>query len=262
MDRTTLRDTLALSATDAGGLPTITSVHADGTVALDFGGGRIIPSAVVVSTYAPEEGAAVIALRLNETAWAVVGSVRTSSPATKTLIMTYPRPYDVLPASSAANPLQVAPSWTGSYRAADGWSRTQPFQGAPSMTQGPWQGVYGYPPDTFTALRGKQCTQLRVRLHRDAAVGGSGLVPQWLALHADTGQAQGGPLWVSDAVNVGALSAASLTGTFLLPTEWGQALIDGRARGIGHLRFTTDDYSACVPLTVDALSGRLTVDWA
>lgn len=258
-----LRD-LIFSPEAAGSLATITAVASDGTVSLDMGGGRIVDSCSVIGSYVPESGRPVVVLRLQESAtYLVLGEVRTSNTTPVTSV-SLAFPYNVVPAApTTANPLTVNAIASASWRDFDGWAwrPSNAMQGAYSAGYGYYRGLYFYGAGAFADLSGARCTRARIKLHRDSGVGNSAATPMMLALHAHQTRPGGAPTFTTAATMVGSLAWSSAA-TFDLPISWGQALIDGRAAGVGHLRLDRATYSQMASLAADSTSGRLLLDWA
>jgi hypothetical protein len=243
---------------------TVTELAVDGTVTVDLGSGRVVASALVLASYTPAVGDVVQVLRRDEQSWLVLGSTRTSNPTTVRVRTSLAFPTRVLSAPpGGSNPLVVAPnniqswrtkvnSWTGedeSNRAAQG-SYT---------TRGYYEGCYFYG-NAFTSLAGRTCTGLTIRLHRRGSGGIAGAERIWLAPHTHASQPTSSPYFAASAQNVGTL-AWNASDTFTLPTSWGQALIDGRYKGFGHLYLGTADYAIMHGLDTDSLSGQLSLSW-
>lgn len=248
----------------------VAGINADGTVIVDFGGGRKTGACRVLATYTPVMGDVVECIRRDASSWLVLGAIRTSNATTQTLLLSVRMPYNVRPGvGGVSNPLVVNATATGSWRPSDGWSRAQPYQGAYSSSYGYWQSGYFYGAGAFAALAGRTVTSITIRLHRNTAIGGSGVgssaaTALWIAPHAHPTQPSGAPTWTDTAQNVGALTAPddSQVGTFALPVAWGQALVNGSAAGFGHLRLTTTEYLRCKGVAEDALTGQLSIGWS
>lgn len=247
-------------------LATITSIDAGGTVGIDLGGGRTIDVASVLSSYTPRVGDVVQVLRRDGSTWLVLGDVRDSNQTTVDVTTSLSFPFNVAPAAPAvANPFVVDSNNIQSWRNNEGWSgaaeSNNAAQGAFSTTWGYYRGCYFYGSTAFSALKGATCTGITIRLHRDGSGGIAGGERQWIAPHTHATQPSGAPYFPVGATNVGSLAWNGI-GTFALPTIWGQRLIDGVYKGFGHLYLGTADYSICVGLGSDALSGRLSISWA
>ena len=245
---------------------TITGVSADGTVAVDFGGGRVISSCEVLASYTPASGDSVRVMRAGPASWLVLGTVRTSNPTTVDVTASLSFPFNVTPAapSGAASPLVVPAATIRSYRDNEGWSgaaeSNNAAQGAYSTRYGYYRGCYFYGAGAFTGLAGRTCTSLTIRLARTGSAGIAGGENIWLAPHTHDGIPAGAPYFPVSPVNVGQL-AWNGTGTFTLPVAWGQALIDGVYKGIGHRFLGTSDYAVFKGLAADSLSGQISLGW-
>lgn len=263
---TSLRDALAGSP-DSSALvssATVTDLGADGTVSVDLGSGRVVASAMVLATYTPAVGDVVQAIRRDEQSWLVLGTTRSSNPTTVDVTASLAFPFNVVPAApGVANPLVVAANNIQSWRNNEGWygasESNNAAQGAYSTTWGYYRGCYFYG-NAFTSLAGRTCTGLTIRLHRKGSGGISGAERIWLAPHTHASQPSGSPYFTESARQVGTL-AWNATDTFTLPTAWGQALIDGRYKGFGHLYLGTADYAVMHGLETDSLSGQLSLSW-
>lgn len=264
-----LRDAIAAPdtvGTIRGGV--VTNIDADGSVTVDLGAGPI-PGALVLGWYTPVAGDVVQVLRRDPSSWLVLGPARTTNATTQSIVRSFGVPWNVWAAPSGggtAGTLTVAATSTGSYRSADGWSQTAPYQGAYSVSRGLYTGCYFYG-SPFASLTGRTGTSLTIRLHRHigagtGGVGAGGPVTQYLALHGHTSQPGGAPTLVTGTVAAGTLSDASPTTTFTLPTSWAQALIDGTAKGVAHYSGSAGDYSRCQSVAEDSLTGQLALGWS
>ena len=243
----------------------VADVAADGTVTIDLGGSRLIPRTRVLSTYSPVTGDGVEVVRRDANSFLVVGAVRTSAPTTVEVSDSIGLAWDVLPAygeAAASGQLIVNATDTQSYRTSDKWARDDVYQGAlsSSTSYGYNRGCYFYG-TAFAALIGKRCTGLQVRVSRKNAGGPSAAADVYIAPHAHTTRPTGSPIWRAPALKVGAVALGAYA--YLdLPVPWGQGLIDGTIRGLGHLRDTTGDYAVFNSLAADAWSGTLVLDWS
>lgn len=267
---TFLRDALADDTRPSGEGATIVGIHpTDGTVTIDLGGGRVVPSCIVIQPYQPSMGAVVEALRRDETHWMVIGPRQTAPPPTLALHAEWPISYDVRTPVTAANPLVVSAAASRSWRDADGWSGAYAptadavGQGAYSTAYGYYRGCYFYGDGAFASLAGRSCTSLTIHLHRLGVGGHSAATQQVIGPHVHGSQPAGDPFFPWGAANVGSL-AWGASGDFALPPSWGDLLISGQAKGIGHLLFATGNgnYSWCSGVAADSTSGRLTLGWA
>lgn len=238
----------------------VSSVQADGTVTVDLGGGRLVAGCLVAAWWTPSSGTPVqVARRGQDAPWMVLGPTRTSNPTTVDIAVDLAFPFNVTPGTpTAANPLVMPAINAGSWRSGS-WI-DDPRQGAYTTAYGYYYGAYFYGA-ALDAVRGRSCTALTIRLSRFTSGGDGGPVPMWLALHAHPTRPGGQPYFVSEPLNVGGLAWGSVN-DFPLPLAWGQALIEGRAHGIGHLYQGTANYAIMRSLAQDSTSGRLTLGWA
>lgn len=259
----TLRD--ALTAPDSDLLVSaavVTAIYADGTADIDLGGGRRVKACPVLASYTPATGDNVQALRRDSSSWLVLGATRLSNATTVSVGNSLSFPYNVNPAPvSVANPFVVSATRTASWRNNEGWYLTEPRQGSYSTTYGYHRGLYFYGANAFAPLAGTTVTRVRIHLARQSSGGSGGGVPNYLAPHVHATQPSGEPIFTtSSATNVGSL-AWGASGDFDLPVAYGQALVNGTAKGIGHLYLGTTYYSILQSLAADASVGRLTIYW-
>lgn len=270
-----LRDLRGLDTPDDPGTATVVNILADGSVVVDLGGGQRVP-AMCADTYTPSMGA-LVAVDRRAGVWWVRHGVRTSNALTQPLSMTWPTPYEVLPASSGIpNPLVVAAVETRSWRSNDGWSDARVMQGRWSTDTDYWRGCVFYGDDPVPGLRGRTCTYLRVRIHRANEGGLSGAQGQWIAPHAHGTRPAGQPAFTAAGQRItagltvpgGVATNGDLsrdeTKQLILPTSWGQDFIDRKVRGFGHLLLATGvgSYSIDVALASDAAQWQLEIGWS
>lgn len=269
--RITLGSILAPKDRDGMIVPaTVEEIFADGTVSVSFGADRIVSPCRVLSWYTPASGDAVEVVRRDDASWLVLGQVRVSNPATVTVGQQWGFPYSITPASpGAANPLVVSATSTRTWReGTDGWSPVglpaadSVAQGAATTAYGYYRGCYFYGSNVFTVLAGRRCTRLQIRLNRLSVGGFSASTSQVLAPHAHGSQPVDPPYFVNSAVDVGSL-AWGANAVFDLPPAWGDQLISGVAKGVGHLLLAAGNgyYSLSAGKTADTLTGQLTLDW-
>ncbi len=263
----------ALVAPDRDGplfFATIRQVYANGTVDVDFGGGRVGTACVVQSSYSPTAGQQVVVERFNAGLWLVRGDVRTSNTTTVAVGRSIGIPYNITPVTpTGANPLVVSVAGTSSWRSADGWSGAYlpttdtVAQGAYSTAYGYYYGCYFYGANAFVSLAGRTCTRIRIRLNRQGSGGSAGGTQQVIAPHVHPSQPADSPLFATTGVNVGALGWGS-AGVFDLPVSWGQSIIDGTYSGFGHflLAAGNGNYSLAVGKGGNGATGQITLDWA
>lgn len=239
----------------------VSGIEADGTVSIDLGGGRVVDRCAVLATYTPAIGEAVEVLRRDASSYLVLGATRDTNPTTVTVGTSLLIPYNVLPAVSvAANPLTVSAASTRSWRDNEGWYRNDPRQGSYSTAWGYHRGCYFYGSSAFSALAGQTCTRLRVKVYRDTHGGISGPERVYVGPHVHASQPSGAPYFPKGAQSVGTL-AWGASGTFDLPVEWGQGLIDGIYKGLGHMYLGTADYSIFLAVGAQPLAGQILLDW-
>ncbi|MBP8882361.1 MAG: hypothetical protein KBG77_14805 [Dermatophilaceae bacterium] len=251
---------------------TVVGINADGTVVVEFGSGLKSGACPVLAGYTPVYGDSVQVLKRDTSSWLVLGSVRSSNATTQNLVIGCRTPRNIMPSvSGVPNPLTINAVGTGAWRDADGWSRSEPYQGAFSTGRGYYRGCYFYGASPAAAIAGRTVTSVSIRLHRSTAIGAAGVgssaaVGQYIAPHSHPTQPGDPPSFVDSAgvVLVGSLTAPDdlQVGTFALPTSWGQSLVDGGIAGFGHLRLTTTDYQRCKSIAEDAASGQLVIGWA
>lgn len=268
-----LRD-LPDATPDATGTATVASISADGSVTVDLGGGQVVP-ALVTDTYAPVRGDSVAVTRLTPTSYWVLGRRRTTNALTQTLVSSWPTPYTVLPAvTGVANPLIVNAVETKSWRKSDGWSRDQVYQGRYSTAEDYWYGC-GFHANGVAPILGRTCTFIRLRVHRANSGGVISGQAQYIAPHAHKTRPSGAPVFTAAAQRItSALDTAGnpvngdldrdQTKRLILPTSWGQDLLDGRIGGFGHLLLATGNgnYSIDWALADDAAQWQLEIGWA
>lgn len=268
-----LRD-LPDATQDAPGTAVIVGISADGSVSLDLGGGQVVP-ALVTDTYTPAMGDLVAVTRLTPTSYWVLGRRRTSNATTQTLTMSWPLPYTVLPSvSSVANPLIVNAIETKSWRASSGWERDEIYQGRYSTTDDYWHGC-GFHGNGVGPILGRTCTFIRLRVHRANSGGVISGQAQYIAPHAHKTRPSGAPVFTAAAQRI--TSALDTAGNptngdldrdqvkrLILPTSWGQDLLDGKIGGFGHLLLATGNgnYSIDRALADDAAQWQLEIGWA
>lgn len=267
---TTLDLAQRLAPQDADGpefFATVTQIYANGLVDVDFGGGRKATSCLVRDTYIPATGQQVTVRRFNAALWIVEGGVRTSNPTTVTVGRQWTFPFNITQgAPGVSNPYVVNAAATHSWRNTEGWGVTigdTVGQGAFTAQYGYYQGCYFYGGSAFSALAGRRCTGITIKLVRTGSGGASGATPQYIGPHPHGSQPADQPLFAWGSRNVGSLSWSS-SGTFTLPTEWGQALIDGTVKGFGHLLLASGNgnYSLNAGQSADSTTGQVSLSWA
>lgn len=240
----------------------IASIAADGTVGVDFGGGRVIARCACLATYAPATGEAVQVIRRDASSWLVLGATRTSNATTVPVGASLSFPFNVKPAASvAANPLVVSAASSRSWRRNEGWYKPEVYQGAYSTTWGYHRGLYFYGSSAFASLAGQTCTSVTIRLPRTSAGGQSGAEPVYIAPHVHASQPSGSPYFpVAARKFTGAAWGGVVTVT--LPADWGQKLIDGVYKGFGLAYDGTTDYAIYQSVAADSTAGRLSIAWS
>lgn len=239
----------------------VKSVNSDGTVDISMAGGAAL-SAQVLSSYSPSPGEPVVVARVGESLLVVLGSLRAANPSSVTFSSVTALKWNVLPAlSSTANPLDIAAVSAGAWRSSDGWGgRTAPSQGAALSQDGYFYGAFFYGSGAFNDLLDKNITGLSLTLTRTSSGGSTGTVPVYAALHSSITRPSGAPGFVTSPILIGRLAPGG-SGTFVLPSDWGNRLAQGTARGVGLLRLTTDDYANFASPASDPTSGKLTFSW-
>ena len=258
----------------------IKETRTDGTVLVVVDG--VTVPALVPDSIVPEVGNRVLVERATADMLHVASRPRTSNPATQTVGVDVPVRYRVLAAApGVANPLVVSMAETRSWRTIDGWSRDKVYQGAYSASDatrwGYWRGCYFPGPagvEAIAALRGRQCAYIRLRVHRASEGGASGATQQVVGPHVHATRPAGQPFFpvgaqrITTALTVaGAATSGDLawgeTKRLILPTAWGQGLLDGVYFGFGHefLAVGSGNYSIGVALGSDAAQGQLEIGW-
>lgn len=269
---TDLRNALTPPPSSNGTSAKVYRVNADGTVDIDVGGGGIISSVQVLGTYTPSSGRVVQTLLLPNGQRFVLGEARTSNATTVTHRTDITVPWNVLPGAPGSNPLVVPCTATGAWRSDDGWGTVgsrpagwdlgAPAQGRFSTSKDFYRGIYCYGPGAFSALAGRVSGVPTLRLDRESSGGVSGAQALYVALHPHETIPAGQPGAIGSAVNVGSL-AWGASGTFSLPQSFGQALIDGTAKGIMLLLLATGNgsYSVMKSKAAVSLTGTLSIPW-
>lgn len=248
---------------------TVTSIDADGTVSIDLGGGRVIDRCAVLASYSPATGDVVEVVRRDSSTWLVLGAVRTSNATTvgvgSSLAFSFnvapkPPPPPSDPVNPTANPWPKLATASASWRDNEGWYKTQAYQGSYNTQWGYHRGCFFYGANAFAPLAGVTVTKIQIYLARAGIGGQGGAVPMFIAPHVHATQPATKPYFPASAVNVGSL-AWNAWGDFDLPVSWGQALINGTYKGLGHLYLGTQWYSIQDPLSTDSSNGKLTIWW-
>ena len=259
-----LRDVIATPNLDTVDVATILAVYADGTLSVDFGGGRVVDPCPALDTgWTPSKGLSVACVRM-AASWLALGPIRSANPATVATSASLAFPFVVLgSAPVSASPLVVSATGTGSWRPSGpgGWMQSDVYQGAYSTQWGFYRGCYFYGSSAFDSLAGTTCTGLTITLSRKGSGGVAGPESVWLAPHPEPTKPGGAPYFPVAAVKY-AGPAWGGTSTITLPTEWGQGLIDGKYAGIGHLYAGTADYAIFNSVGADSASGRLSVSFS
>jgi hypothetical protein len=216
-----------------------------------------------MASYSPATGDSVEAVRRDANSFLVLGAVRTTNVTTVDVADSLTLAWDILPAyvePAASGSKTINCADTHSARGGD-WERDDVYQGAYgySARYGYWRGCYFYG-NAFGSLVGKRCTRIRIYISRKSEGGIAGPEGIYLAPHAHASRPGGSPVWRGSARYVGALAWGD-GAYFDLPVSWGQGLIDGTIKGVGHLRDNTSDYAIFNSLAADAASGRLIIDW-
>lgn len=262
---TTLRDAMATPPDPDSTTAKIYRVYANGTVDLDLGGGRIFGPVNVLSTYTPTTGALVLVMTFANGQKVVLGSARTANATTQRETVGVGFPFNVLPGSGGANPLTIPAAGSGSYRSADGWaflSDGTVAQGAYSTAYGYYKGCWFHGDTAFDALAGRTVSRIALTVARKSAGGISGAQTIYAALHAHGSRPSGEPTFLTSAVAIGSL-AWGAAAEFDLPVDFGQALVNRTAKGVGLLRLASGNgnYSLQQPAGVSNC-GRLRIWWS
>lgn len=269
---TDLRNALAANPSPDGTSAKVYRVNADGTVDLDVGGGGIITNVKVNDTYTPGSGHIVETIIQPNGQRYVLGRPRTANATTVPHRTDIAIPWNVLPGAPGSNPLVVSCTQTGAWRSTDGWGTAgsrpagwdlgAPAQARYSTATDFYRGVYCYG-GAFAALAGRTSGTPTLRLDRESSGGVSGAQALYVALHPHETLPAGQPVIIGSAVNVGSL-AWGANGTFNLPQSFGQALINGTAKGFVLLLLATGNgsYSVMKSKAAVALTGTLTLPWS
>lgn len=254
---TSLRDALSGRPAPDGTTAKIYRLHTDGTLDLDFGGGRIVGPVVMLDTFTPTTGRLVSVMQYPNGQYIVLGVARTANASTQRETLALAFPFNVLPGTGAPNPLTIPAASSGSYRSADGWawlSDGTVAQGANSTAYGYYKGCWFYGDNAFAALAGRTVTHIAMTVARKNPGGGvSGAQVITAALHAHGTRPAGEPTFINAGFNIGSL-AWGASAEFDLPVDWGQALVNGTAKGVGLLRLASGNgnYSLQQPAGVSS----------
>ncbi len=267
-----LRD-LDLGQVDSPGMAQIVAVAGDGSVTIDLGGQEA--PALVDDSITPALREMVAVIPLTETTWWVLGRRRTSNPTTQPISGSWPVPYHVLAAVTAVpNPLIVSAIDTHSWRSSDGWSRDRIYQGRYFTSDPYWNGC-GFHGAGVAPIKGRTCLYIRLRVYRANEGGVIGPQAQYIAPHAHTTRPDGAPVWTAAAQRI--TSALLTDGTptdgdisrdgvkrLILPTPWGQDVLDGKIGGFGHLLLASGNgnYSINYSLAEQPRQYELEIGWA
>lgn len=242
----------------------VSVIHSDGSVDLSLAGGSAV-NVPVLASYTPQTGDPVLAIRVSDANLVVLGGIKTSNTTTAPFNTRTALKWNVYPAPVSGptipNPLTINAVSSGSYRSSDKWGgRSYPVQGAYVATYGYYKGAFFYGSGAFDDLKGKTVTKITFTAGRKNEGGVISNVPVHVALHSHTSRPSGAPNYVTGAKNIGKLDR-NQTDTFDLPDDWGQKLVDGKARGVGFLRLSTSDYSIYKGQPDGASQGRLVISW-
>lgn len=243
---------------------TVIKLWPDGSVDLALLGGTA-SNVPVLASYTPQNGDPVLVLRVSDANLVVLGGIRTANTTTAPFNTRTSLKWNVYAAPVSGpvvpNPLTIDAVSSGSYRSADKWGgRNYPVQGAYVSTYGYYQGAFFYGSGAFSDLRGKTVTKITWTVGRKNDGGVISNVPVYAALHSHTSRPSGAPNYTTGAKNIGVLDR-NQTDTFTLPDDWGQKLVDGKARGIGMLRLSTSNYSIYKGTSDGASQGRIQIYW-
>ena len=249
----------------------IVRVYADGTADVDLGSGRIA-HAPVLDPYQPRSGRPVQVLHTGDS-WLVLGEARTSNPMTMTVTARTRIPYNVTPGTSGvANPFVVAPTASGAWRSTDGWgsvgSRPIPLDApaqARSGTLDYYRGVWTYGAGAFAPLAGRTSGVPVLHVSRPSSSGASGATELIVVLTSDETIPADAPYLRPDLGSVRAPGPVwGGTADISLTAAMGQALLDGRAKGVALLRLESGNgaYVVLNGISADPTCGRLTIPWS
>lgn len=243
---------------------TVTAINADGTVTLAVLGGSAY-SVPVLASYTPQTGDPVLAMRVTSANLVVLGGIRTANATTAPFNSRTAMKWNVYPTivsgPTAPNPFTVNAVSSGSYRSSDKWGgRNYPAQGAYLSQYGYYQGAFFYGSGAFADIRGKTVTKITWTVGRKNEAGVISNVPVYAALHSHVVRPGGAPNFTTGGRKIGVLDRNE-TDTFTLPDSWGQALVDGTAKGIGFLKLSTSNYSVYKGVPDGASQGRIVITW-
>ena len=249
----------------------IVRVYADGTADVDLGSGRIA-HAPVLEPYQPRSGRPVQVLHTGDS-WLILGEARTSNPTTMTVTARTRIPYNVTPGTSGvSNPFVVAPTASGAWRSTDGWgsvgSRPIPLDApaqARSGTLDYYRGVWTYGAGAFAPLAGRTSGVPVLHVSRPSSSGASGATELIVVLTSDETIPADAPYLRPDLGSVRAPGPIwGGTADISLTAAMGQALLDGRAKGVALLRLESGNgaYVVLNGISADPTCGRLTIPWS
>jgi len=255
-------DTLARTAT-------IQELNLDGTVDLNYMGFTAL-NVPVVSTYTPSSGDVVQVMRRGPGSLIVIGSVRTanviSGSVTSDFVVSYN--IDAVPTTitgggtaGSSGTLTVFPQSAGSYRRADGWSRSDVRQGVyyTSTSLGYYHGGWFYGSNAFSQLKGRTITSVKIYLERQQA-GNYADQDIYIYGHKNATKPSGDIYFTGTRQGTIATPWPS-QGANPLPISVGQNLASGNYKGLGLLYNGTAHYVVISSIAQYANSGRLDIGW-
>lgn len=234
-----------------------------GTVTIDLGADRTV-DAETLAGQTLAIGDVVFATRMDATGWLVLGK-RAEAITSPPFATSWTLPWTVkaAPSGAASGTLTVDAASAGGWRpdTTPAWWTDQPSQGYYAYPSQVYQGAWFYGSSAFSSIAGRSCTSLTLRVSRPSVGGISGAVTLYVRLHRNATKPASAPSWHSIAAKAYAGPAWGGTTTITLPTSWGQALIDGTARGVGLYYSGSSQYAKLNNLATDSQCGRLTLGW-
>ena len=264
----------------------IENTHPDGAVDLSLRGGLLF-RVPVLGWYTPSIGDVVFVLRRNAAQWLVLGTARTSNPATVRTVTSRSMSWTVEappptadptdnPTGSPAGQLTVSANSSGAYRSADGWGRSGSRSlGLSDLAQGAYSTSLGYYTGCWFlgtkpgAIKGSSVTRTQITLRRQQSSHGTTAgVSLYLWPHAHFDKPSGAPSLVTGEVNgvrgpvkLGPAIRGQLLSAVDLPKQWGQALVDGKIGGFAIRQNNTAEYAIVDGRDVHADSGKLLISY-
>lgn len=246
---------------------TVQTLATDGTMTVARGDGGVIGSVVRMdSTPTLSIGDSVIVQSDGVGGWVCLGRRMTTMQTTTPAYGQWVIPWTVLPADATppgSGTVTVSATQAGSWRNdTSSWYTSEPSQGWWTTSSRVYWGAWFYGSGGFDALRGYSCTSLVMHLRRLSGSGINAAVNVHVRLHRNATRPSGPVSWHPASAKSLPGIAVSTSGDITLPTSWGQALIDGTARGIGLYYPSRADYAHFADLSTDSTCGRLTFGWS